>query len=360
MKKIFEPVTLGGLPLKNRLLRSATYEGLSADPNGHLTARNSEIYETLATGEIGGIITGMYAISADGRISPDMVRAYEDSLIEPLSKMATMLHSYNCKLIVQINHGGIKAFPQGEGMLPAGASAVEPMPGHASREMTKDDIAQVVKDFGAAALRCKQAGADAVQLHGAHGYLLSQFLSPFYNFRQDEYGGSIENRARFLFEAYDEIRRAVGPNYPIWLKINCADLIENEVPLEERVWVCKQLDERGINAIEVSAGLGTGRASTPSLRVGGDIPEAYFANLADAVAKEVSTAVIGVGGYRSAEAVEKALNDTGIEGVAFSRPLIREPNLAKRWQSGDMSPSSCVSCNKCFGLKNGRFSCQLL
>ncbi len=359
MKKIFEPATVGGVDLKNRLLRSATYEPFSAEAGGHLSARNSEIYETLAKGEIGGIITGMYAVSTGGRLLPDVILAYEDSLIEPLGKMASMLHSHNCKLIVQLNHAGIKSLPEGEGMLPAGASAIEPAPGKATREMTQSDIDRVVKDFGAAALRCKQAGVDAVQLHAAHGYLLSQFLAPHYNHRQDNYGGSIENRSRLLLEVYDEVRRMVGTDYPVWVKLNCADLTENEDSLQERIWLCKQLEERGINAIEVSAGLGINPKSTPQLRVGGDIPEAYFLNIAKAISKEISVPLIGVGGYRTPSVIEQALNDTTIEAVSISRPLIREPNLAKRWQSGDTSPASCISCSACFKPKNGSFSCQL-
>jgi 2,4-dienoyl-CoA reductase-like NADH-dependent reductase (Old Yellow Enzyme family) len=214
--------------------------------------------------------------------------------------------------------------------------------------MTEDEIRAVTQDFVNAALLCKEAGVDGVQLHAAHGYLLSQFLSPCYNTRTDAYGGSIENRARLLFEVYDAVRAAVGDDYPIFIKINASDLEDGGLTEAESTWVCQQLDARGIDAVELSSGVGLSRNSRPSPKIPDEEAEGCFAAPAQALAEVIGAPVISVGGYRTPAIIERFLNEGNIAAIALCRPLIREPALAARWQAGDTRKADCISCSKCF------------
>ncbi len=336
MKKIFEEVTLGSLTVKNRLVRSATFEG--GAENGVITPFLTDLQEGLAKGGVGLIITGMMAIGPNAGIKSSMVRVDSEEFITKYAEIAEAIHRYGSKVVIQLNHCGAKAEA---GLNPLGPSDID---GRA-KGMTTDDIKAVVADFGKAAKRCREAGADGVQIHGAHGYLISQFLSPYYNKRNDAYGGSIENRARFLFAVYDEIRAQVGDAYPVLIKINYSDLVENGLTGDECVWVCKQLEKRGIDAIELSSGIGLGKESRPAQINGG---EGYFAEGALRLAEEVKTPVITVGGYRTPKSIEEFLNKGNISAVSLCRPLIREPGLPAKWQAGDISAALCISCNKCF------------
>jgi 2,4-dienoyl-CoA reductase-like NADH-dependent reductase (Old Yellow Enzyme family) len=195
-----------------------------------------------------------------------------------------------------------------------------------------------------------------VQIHAGHSYLLSRFLSPIFNHRTDEYGGSVNGRARFLFEAYREIRKCVGQNYPVLVKINYSDIAEGGISEADVLWYCKELDRRGIDAIEVSAGIGADKASS-SIQ-GGRTDEAFNSEYALRLSHEINAAVISVGGYRSPEKINEVLNAGNIAAVSLCRPLIREPGLPNRWQSGDLSKVACISCGKCFN--SPRHGCFLL
>jgi 2,4-dienoyl-CoA reductase-like NADH-dependent reductase (Old Yellow Enzyme family) len=251
---------------------------------------------------------------------------------------------------VQLGHIGVKAkgFVRDDCVM--SSSDIQFEDGSSARAMTRDDINAVAAAFGSAALRCKEAGADGVQIHAAHGYLITQFLSPYYNKRTDEYGGGIKNRARFLLEVYDAIRANVGASYPVLVKINYTDLAEPGISPDEAVQVCKELSARGIDGIEVSGGIGLNSKTSPSQR--GFAEEGFFAANAARVASQVSCPVIAVGGFRTPEKIEEWLNKGNFEAAALSRPLIREPALANRWKNGDVSKASCISCSKCFLMEH--------
>lgn len=338
MKKIFEEATLGNLTVKNRLVRSATFEG-GAD-NGVITPFLRDIHEGLARGGVGLIITGMMGPGLNSSLKSGMVRIDRETFVPKYAEIAKAIHQHGCKVIIQISHCGVKAKTVEEDS-PLGPSDIEGL----ARGMTKGEIKTVITDFGKAAKRCKEAGADGAQIHGAHGYLISQFLSPYFNKRSDEYGGSLENRARLLFEVYEEIRAQVGKEYPVWVKINQSDLVENGFTGEECLWVCKELEKRGIDAVEVSSGIGIDK-KTSSARTDDD--EGYNAEVALKIADEIDTPVICVGGYRTPDGIEKFLNKGRLAAISLSRPLVREPDLPKRWQSGDRSKALCISCSQCF------------
>ena len=219
--------------------------------------------------------------------------------------------------------------------------------GSIAKEMTLAEIKQVVKDFGSAAEICKRCSADAVEIHAAHGYLLSQFLSPYYNKRNDKYGGSIENRFRIVEEVYLSIRAHVGKDFPIMIKLNYEDLVQPGFIGDECVFVCKRLEELGINGIEISSGLAISPISLPFQKPNNPM-SGTFTNGALEVASKVNVPVISVGGYRSLDGIEAVLNEGNISAFSVSRPLICEPDLISKWLKGDTRISKCISCNKCF------------
>jgi 2,4-dienoyl-CoA reductase-like NADH-dependent reductase (Old Yellow Enzyme family) len=222
------------------------------------------------------------------------------------------------------------------------------------QEMTAQDIRQVQQSFAEAVLRAKKAGFDGVQMHVAHGYLLSKFLTPYYNRRSDSYGGTIENRARMVLETYQAIRDKVGPDYPVLIKINCDDFMEQGLTFADCKYVCHKLAELGVNAIEVSGGISSSRPGEGTIRTITAEQGSYFRTYAAEIAGEINVPVILVGGNRDFAALMEILKQTTIEYFSFCRPLIRESDLIKRWQSGDLGRSKCVSCTKCFRLDGTR------
>ena len=350
MKELFEPVEVGGISLRNRFIRSATIES-PFDENEAFAHRLIPIYEKLATNSISAIITGTVGVDENSRSTHLMIKAYGKTFVPELTKLVQSVHSLGAKLIVQIGHAGIKARQIDGGGPPLGPVDTETSKGLPIRGITRDELHALAASFAAAAIRCKEAGADAVQILAAHGYLLSEFLSPYFNKRTDEYGGGIENRARITLEVYDTVRAAVGRDYPVWLKINCKDRTEQSISPADFIWVCKELDKRGINAVEVSGGssIDSKSVSTPLIR--NEEEEGFFAREALQAAEEISASVISVCGYRTPDVIEKWLNKGGIDAIALCRPLISEPDLVSRWEKGDKTKSRCVSCSKCFNPK---------
>ncbi|GKU30501.1 NADH:flavin oxidoreductase [Clostridium folliculivorans] len=334
MKLLFDKTNIGKLELKNRFIRSATGDGFIKD--GHPTEEMFAAYEELARGGVGTIITGNAKITDYKIPFFDMLSIEDDSFIPELKKFTDKVHAFEANIILQIAYfGSLIGSEQGDIL---GPSAVPNLISNiVPKEMSKEDIKYIQKTFASAALRSKEAGFDGVQLHAAHGFLLSQFLTPYYNHRTDEYGGTIENRARMLIETCKAVREMVGEDYPILIKINSSDAMEQGMTFEECKYVCKKLQEVGVNAVEISGSSHTFKAQQ----------EAYFKDYAAEIAKEVDIPVIVVGGNRDYAAMEAILNETSIEYFSFSRPFIAESDFIKRWENGDTSRVKCVSCNGC-------------
>lgn len=356
MKKIFEKVNIGGIETKNRIIRSATEEG-SAINDGDIGEELISIYNELSVGGVGIIITSMVGVDKNSRVFPNMIKTYGDNFISGLKQIINNAHENNSKIVVQLAHNGAKAAPD-DGSDPLAPSDITLSKSKPAREMTIKEINDLVRNFGLAALKCKEAGADGVQIHGAHGYLVSQFLSPFFNKRNDEYGGSISNRSRIVFEIYDEIRKKVGNNYPIWIKINSTDMIDGGLTFDECLWVCKELDKLEINGIELSGGLGLSKKDSPVQMSINKNEKGTFADVALILAENVKATVISVGGYRRPDIIEEWLNKGKVEAISLCRLLICEPDLVNIWNSGDKKESKCISCNKCFGYSDG-FGCKV-
>jgi len=349
MKALFDQTQINGMKLKNRFFRSATYDGV-ADEGGHLTTRLFQVYENLAKGGVGTIITGLTAVIGSEQRIPGQMGIYDDSFVGEYKQMTDMLHSHEANIILQIACLGSQSSPKGKtDKILLGPSAVEDLSYKViPKEMTKQEIVFVQTAFADAAFRAKQAGFDGVQMHAAHGYLLSKFLTPYYNRRDDEYGGSIENRARMVLETYQAIREKVGLEYPVLAKINSEDYMEQGMTFADCKYVCHELAKLGINAIEISGGSSSSRPNEGSARKISIEQESYYEDYAAEIAQDISIPVISVGGHRDFAALTNILNETSIEYIALCRPLIYESDLINRWQNGYMERAKCISCNKCF------------
>ena len=351
MTELFNSTTLNAMPLANRFVRSATWEGL-AGVDGSATPELIEMLTGLARGEVGLIIPGHAYVSREGQAGLGQLGVYDDSLREGLSAMTAAVHAAGSRVALQLAHAG-QAANTGLSGLPAVAPSVPEEQGTAAcSELDKAGMAALVEAFARAAVRAKETGFDAVQVHAAHGYLLSQFLSPFWNRRTDEYGGPLENRARLLLEVVGAVRAAVGPEYPVLVKINAADFVENGLTREDSVAVCAMLEAASVDAVELSGGCRpAGETLMPARK--GKIKtadqEVYYRETAQLYKQRVGIPLILVGGIRSLEVAEELLRSGSADYVALSRPLICEPGLVKRWHEGDRRPAECVSDNACYG-----------
>ncbi len=360
MREIFESSEINGMELANRLVRSATWEGMCTD-DGRPTDKLIDFYKALAAGGVGLIVTGYTFVRPEGKQMPGKMGLHTDDFAPDMKRMVDAVHAMSGKICVQLVHAGGQTSQKVAGRQPLAPSAVEAAQyqGVEPEAMSKQDIAGVVAAFGQAAARAKDYGFDAVELHGAHGYLINQFLSPITNQRDDEYGGTLDNRARFMMEVYKSVRDAVGGAYPVMIKLTGADNLEGGLVVEDAVEAARRLDEAGIDAIEVSCGTSaSGEEGPVRTKINKPEREAYILPLARRIKAAVSCPVMSVGGYRSFETVERAIRDE-VDYVSFSRPLIREPELPLRWQDGDRYAARCISCNKCFGpgIKEGGIYC---
>lgn len=351
---LFEHAGIKGIELKNRFVRSATAEGM-ATFDGCPTQELKELYCRLADGDVGLIITcGAYIDAWKnypetlGLRSP--LAICEDRYIDPWKKIIAAVHKRGAKIAMQIGHLGRQDIPELRGSAPVAPSAVSiknsPV---VPQEMTKNEIKDMVEKFAQACRRVKEAGFDAVQFHGAHGNLMNNFMSPFTNIRTDNYGGSTENRARFVVEIVNRSRTMVGQDYPLMIKMNFNDFVDKGLEKDEAVKIAKIIAQAGIDCIEVSGGtLSESKEHIAVKGIQNQSQEAYFQTYAKALKEQVSIPVILVGGHRTPGVMVKVLESGGADFISLSRPLIREPDLIKRWKNGDQEKSKCISCNQCF------------
>lgn len=349
MSALFEPAKIGRMEIKNRLMRSATCEWM-CDADGRAGQNLVDLYTTLAKGGVGLIVTGHGYVSRTGRASPGQIGIYEDSLVEALKPVVETIHREGARVVMQINHAGARARPElNDGVHPKAVSAIYvPDLDLTPAEMTEQDILERIRDYGRAARRVKEAGFDGVQLHAAHGYLLSQFLSPLTNRREDRWGGSFEKRLRFLQAVCEEVRDQVGPEFPLLIKIASQDFIDGGLTPQDGARIAARLADFGLDAIEVSGGVEFGRTRY-SVRAGirERSDEAYFLDNARRIRDVTDLPLMLVGGLRTPELMERIVADEGIEFVSLCRPLINDPELPNKWADGSDERAGCISCNQC-------------
>lgn len=267
-KTLFEQVSFPKLTLKNRFVRSGVWMEM-ADEQGHLTPDLIDVYKALVDGGVGFIITEYTYIDVNDQPNPRMIGMYDDSFISEWKEIIDYAHAKRTKIACQIASGGSQSgLAASKHRRIVGPSAVlNRVTGITPEEMTKDDILHIIESHKKAALRVKKAGFDAVQIHAAHGYLLSQFLTPYYNRRKDEYGGSVQNRARLIYEVVAGVRSAVGEDFPVMIKINFDDFMSEGEGLSfpESLEMFKHLDALGLDFIEPSGtNLSSGNGITQS------------------------------------------------------------------------------------------------
>ncbi len=347
---LFDRWAIGNMELANRFVRSGTSE-FASDPAGFPGEALKTMYVDLAKGGTGLIVTGYAYIREDGRSDMDQNALHTDELIEPWRAITAAVHeaSPESRIAAQLVHGGRQCKPSATCATFAPSAVHDPRSGITPRAMTTEEIEGVIESFAASALRAKRAGFDAVQLHAAHGYLISQFLSPHTNRRTDEWGGSVSKRARFAVEVLRACRDAVGESYPLCAKLNCTDLLPSGIGLEQVAETAAILADAGLGAIELSAWMYEAPLELSPSRKGDLLPsqEAYFLHEARAAKRDLPKDFpVGLcGGIRSRAVMERLLEE-GFAFMALSRPFIAEPDLVKRMHAGQPRVA-CDSCNEC-------------
>lgn len=376
---LFEPIQLRGVRVANRIVKSAMAEG-RCDESGRPGPGLAAMYERWSAGGVGLAITGMCHVRRGHSYTGHEIGLYDDALIEPLRRVTDAVHRHDGRIFAQLCH----APPQLPRHRARALGARAPSPGFNKTNLLWDraitDLDALVEDFARAARRARDAGFDGIQIHAAHGYLISRMLSPRFNRRTDRWGGDLEGRSRLLREVCEAIRATV--DLPMLVKLNAHDGQAGGLVVEDSLEVGRRLADWGVDGVEISAGTGdVGLGFYPNR---GDIPidlgkrflvenfpflrpfgpalgpfirvarrrvrireEGWFTDLARRFADELPIPVIAVGGIRSRTQAEQLLSTSKVAMVALARPLVRQPALVRRWQEG-LDRASCTSCNRCF------------
>jgi 2,4-dienoyl-CoA reductase-like NADH-dependent reductase (Old Yellow Enzyme family) len=378
-EELFASTRLGSLTLRNRFVRSAAFEGMCE--GGLPSARLVDYHGSVARGGVGMTTVAYASVSRDGLTYGHQLRMDAGGMRRALVRLTDAVHGEGAAACIQIGHAGYFADPAVTGTRPVGASRVPNVYGLSlPRPMREEDIGRVVSDFGRAAVTVRESGFDAVELQLCHGYLLSQFLSPYTNRRGDRYGGSLENRMRFPRAVVRRVREVLGPGFPVVAKVNLTDGFDGGLELGEAVEVARMLEREGVDALVLSGGF---VSKVPMYVMRGDVPfaqmyenessatkkvgllllgkvmvkafefrEAYFLEDARAVRRAVDVPLMLVGGMRSVGTIREVVGE-GFELVAMARPLIVEPDLVERMRRGETDGSVCEPCNRCIAAMDG-------
>lgn len=349
MSVLFTPYRIGTLMLENRFIRSATHEYMASD-DGFVTDQMLRFYRRLARGRIGLIIPGFAYVHPCGKSSPRQTAIYDDRFIAGHQRLVDVIHDEGGKVALQIVHGGRQCAPEHCGCTPLAPSAIEDTSvGLVPQALTEHEILEIKDAFVRAAERARRAGFDAVQLHCAHGFLLSEFISPHTNRRTDKWGRSTENRTHLIVEIVHEIRHALGREYPVLVKLNSEDgLKRGGLTPRESVKVARLIGQAGIDAIEVSGGIREAGAVAARLNILSPEKEAYFRKAAAKIKAATGLPVALVGGIRSRGVMESLIDSGTADFISMSRPFIREPDLVVKMQDQNKQLADCISCNGCF------------
>ena len=366
-KTLFTKPFLSGIEPKNRFMRSATYEALAGE-DGKPTKRLSECYTKLAKGGVGLIVSGGVYPTLKGRNHSKMLGLTNNDQMDAMNELVEDVHQSMGLLMLQINHAGVESKQKlNGGFVPKGPSQTSKK----NAAMTKDEIYETIESFISCAQRAHAVGADGVQLHAAHGFLLGEFLSPLWNKRDDEFGGNAEGRFKIVKLIAEGIKSTIPSCFPLFIKINGSDIEKGGITIKEAIETAKLCEKAGFDLIEVSSGSGRKPYS-----IMGDIDydyifkdpktrekmknrfhDIYFKptfNLeyAREIKKNVKVPIACVGGFRNVDDMVKAVENKYCDVISLCRPLIRQPNLVNLIKEDKADQASCVSCNRCF------FSCM--
>lgn len=355
---LFSPFRIGKLELKNRIVMPpmATY---FADADGIVNERHINYYVARARGGVGYITTEHTGILKEGRAATNMALIDSDEKIPPFKKLVGAIHQSGGKVVIQINHAGRQTSASITGAPIVAPSAIPcPVRKEMPRALSTEEIQQHVQAFLQAAGRVKEAGADGVEIHMAHGYLLDQFLSPFSNQRNDEYGGDTSRRMRMPLEVLRAVRKQVGPDFPIICRLSADEYVEGGLKLEESKEIARALEKNGADALHVSACIAaSGYLNHPPYYV----EEGVFTHLAQGIKSVVRIPVITVGRIRTAELANRTLEEKKADLISMGRALIADPEFpVKTLQGKTEEIIPCISCNRCIlSLRRGPVQCAV-
>lgn len=359
---LFEQVAIGSLLTRNRIIRAGTAETM-ADAEGRATPSLVDLYRGLAANSVGAIITGHMYVHPGGKCAARQVGIDNDQAVDGLRALTNGVNEYDVPIVAQISHAGSQS--RVEGLDPVGPSAVpNPMTGQLPKEATSSDIEVIIDSFGKAARRAVQAGFDGVQIHGANGYLLSEFMSPVTNHRTDDWGGSPERRDAMVLAVVAAVRSNVPSGFPVLFKIGMNDAVPGGTVVDESVRRAIRLVDAGVDGFEVSCGLmsissdsaaeyvGVGRWRAmrdliPPGRLKVGVPEATFRSPSGILKSSVDVPVILTGGVRRVTTMRILVNTGVADLIGMARPFVREPDLVARIQLGTLETTDCTSCNLC-------------
>ncbi len=354
MKKLFDKVDFKDITLNNRFFRSGTWI-CQVEEEGTLKPDFYTYYNKLAQANLGFVTLGYARVCENEKANAGMTGLWDDKFIADLKTVTNEFHRHNTYVGIQLAMGGPQVHYQGEitwKVLAPSAVDLHPRKDnygnkviYQANEITLEEIAAVIQQFASAAVRVKKAGFDMVQLHCGHGYFLSSWMNPSVNTRTDMYGGSMENRARFLIELYQAVRSAVGEDFKIGVKINSEELEGDHSNHNAMLYLCEELDKLKIDLIEVSG-------NNPSRTKIAVADESYFKEFAKKLKANVNALVVLTGGNKTFSNIEAVLNETNVDLIGLSRPLIAEIDLVKKWEANPNHQAKCVSCNHCHRVIN--------
>ena len=342
IKRLFTPITINGMVLKNRIVMSPIYTGY-ATGSGEVTDRLIRYYVERALGRTGLIVIEFTTIDPLGGAFPNMLSIYDDRVIPGLKRLTNAVHKAGAKIAMQIAHSGRRTHSTLIGAQPVAPSAIPQPGGEIPRELTGKEIADLVQAFGRGAHRVKESGFDAVMIHMAHGYLIQQFLSPLSNKRTDAYGGDFTNRTRFALEVLDQVRKEVGPKFPILSRIVGDEFVMGGITLKEAKELAKLLERQGVDAINVSGGSGMSHQMIVQPTA---VPRGVLVPLAAGIKKVVRIPVAAVGRLTPALG-EQILKEQKADLIVIGRGLIADPEAPRKAKEGRIREiRPCIACHQ--------------
>ena len=344
--KLFSEGKIGSLTTKNRLVMPPMVRNY-ADKDGLVTDRYVDHIKRIAEGGVGLMILEASFISPEGKGFVNELGIHSDKVLPGLRRLVAMAHAHGAVIGPQLYHAGRQTSQKNSGFQPVAPSAIrEPLTGEMPRELTVPEIERLVQQYADAALRAKKSGCDFVEVHGAHGYLITQFLSPFSNQRTDAYGGTEEKRLKFVLDIIAAIRKLVGNDYPIIVRLSGEEMVLIGLTLAETAVIAKRLETAGVNAIHVSVGnyaSYTKGMMIPSMAV----DDGPLLPLAEGIKRAVTIPVIAVGKIRSPKLAEKVIADEQADFVAIGRTLLADPEWPRKVQAGRLGEiNPCIACNQ--------------
>lgn len=342
LKLLTTPIKIGNLQLRNRMVMAPMVTNYAYD-DGSVTDRFKAYHVERAKGGVGLIIIEATYVHPSGKGFPNEVGIYSDRLLPGLRALVDAVHAHQAKIAVQLYHGGRQTTSEVTGQPIVAPSPIkDPTEPEVPKELSKDEISVLVQAFGEGARRAKAVGFDAVEIHGAHGYLINQFLSPYSNRRKDEYGGPLANRMRFPLEVLRAVRKAVGPGFPVIYRISADEKVPGGLTLEETTVFAKELEKEGVNAIHVSAGCYTTAAWIIQPMY---LPRACLADLAKGIKSVVQIPIIAVGRINDPEVAETVLAEGKADLIAFGRELLTDPDMPRKVMEGRLNEvRTCIAC----------------